>query len=359
MRALGHGMKGRGLGFFCFFMLFILLISVLTLHGSILAKADEVNLFIHGPDRLPINTTTEYTIEIKGGPAEEGGNWSYSARIEDKDNEPVSGANIMPPNSTSRENIFKVNVTTPIEAMNMVLIVNGSSFINETNISSSGDYFKEIEVFEPIKINISAKIRNPSFLEVKDAVITFYVAPIGGTFNLLGNKTVNIPPNSTQDVWIEWVASKSDYGEHEVEIRIDEENTLLEFDDGDNVMRKTIYVGERPKRAQSPIMIFNSGLVFILDVIAFFFFIGAFWMRRKTIRGRGYYSTTATNTMYFEGFLMIILSIPVFSVSQIISANSQDVSGDPVGRMIEAIWIFVLGFLTILLTWDRTRKKRR
>lgn len=358
MRSHRHGKKGKHLGVFLS-ILFFLLIAILTLHGSILVQADEVNLFIHGPDKLPINTTTEYTIEIKGGPAEEGGNWSYSAKIEDKNNEPVSGAIVVPQNSTSQENIFKVNVTTPLEPKNMALIVNGSSFINETNRSYSGDYFKDIEVFEPIIVNISAKIRNPSFMEVRDAVITFYVAPEDGTFNLLGNKSVNIPANSTQDVWIEWVASKSDYGEHEVEVRIDEDNTLLEFNDGDNVMRKTIYIGDRPKRIQSPIMIFNSGLVFILDVIAFFFFIGAFWMRRKTIRGRGYYSTAATNTMYFEGFIMIILSIPVYSVSQIISANSQDVSGDPVGRMIEAIWIFVLGFLTILLTWDRTRKKKR
>ncbi|UCG68128.1 MAG: hypothetical protein JSV09_09895 [Thermoplasmata archaeon] len=333
--------------------------TIVTIQSSIPAKADDVRLFIHGPEKLQVNTSAEYIIEITGGPAEEGGNWSFAARIADKDNMPVPSASVVPDNMTSPQNSFKVNVTSPNEAQTIVLIANGTSFINLTNLSRSGDYSKEIEVFEPIIVNISATIRNPSLSDVKEAIISFYIRPKDGSFTKLGNKTVDVGANSTQDVHIEWVASKTDYGEYEVEVRIDEEGTLLEFNDGDNVMRETIYIGDRPERTQSPIMIFNSGLVFILDVIAFFFFIGALWMRRKTVRGRGYYSTTATNTMYFEGLVMILLSIPVFSVSQIISANPDDVSGDPTGRMIEAIWIFVLGFLTILLTWDRTRKKRR
>jgi hypothetical protein len=160
-------------------------------------------------------------------------------------------------------------------------------------------------------------------------------------------------------VWNEWIASKDDKGKHFVEIRINEDGSLLEFDDGDNVMEMALYVGKPPSREERPIMIFNSGLVFFIEVFAFFFFLGAFMMRRRTLRGRGYYSSASTNVMYFVGILMILLSIPVFYVSQIMAENSEDVSGDPFTRMVEAVIIFILGFTIILLNWDRTRKKRR
>jgi hypothetical protein len=97
----------------------------------------------------------------------------------------------------------------------------------------------------------------------------------------------------------------------------------------------------------------------VIEVIAFFFFLGAFLMRRNTLRGRSYYSPQATNVMYIEGILVVVLSIPVFYVSQIISANPDDVSGDATGRLIEAVFIFIMGFLTILMNWDRTRRKKR
>ena len=66
----------------------------------------------------------------------------------------------------------------------------------------------------------------------------------------------------------EWVASKDDKGEHEVEVRINEDGTLLEFNNGDNVLRKTIYLGDRPEPPMGWVMIFNSGLGFIIGVIS-------------------------------------------------------------------------------------------
>lgn len=349
--------KGRGhrlillhLLISCFFIF-----AIMMAQYQVLAQSEEVHVFITGPDSVPTNTTAEYTIQITGGPPGEGKNWSFKAEL---DAGPVSPdeANVMPRNGSSYENIFMVNVTTPLSARSIYLIVNGSSS-NITDTVWSGEVSKEIEVFEPIIVNISAFIRNSYQIDVKDALITFYVDGA-----LIGNRTVDVPANGTEEVYLEWVASKTDEGEHEVEVRINEDGNLLEFDDGDNVMHKTIYIGERPEREMRPIMIFNnSGLVVVIEFLAIIFVIGAFMMRRNTLRGRGYYGTAASNVMYFEGILMIILSLPLFTVSQIVSEN-PDVFDDPnlsLLRLIDGILIFVLGFLTILLTWDRTRKKRR
>lgn len=338
------------------YLTFILITTFSIISGLTHAQGDEVHVFIDGPSELSTNTTVEYTIKITGGPAEENATaaaWSFDARLEGED-EVLKGGLIDPDNGTSENNTFKINLTTTENAQTLTLIVNGSSATNDTNSVWSGEVVQEIEVFEPIPVNISSIIRNPTQFDVQWAVVSFYVDG-----NLIGNQTVDVPANSTKLVYMEWIFSKKEVGEHTVEIRINEALNLLEFESGDNVLKMTIYVGERPEREQMPIMIFNSGLVFVIEVIAFFFFLGAFLMRRNTLRGRGYYSPASTNVMYIEGILVVVLSVPVFYVSQIMSANPDDVSGDATGRLIEAVFIFIMGFLTILMNWDRTRRKKR
>jgi hypothetical protein len=313
---------------------------------------DEVRVFITGPDTLPTNETVEYTINIIGGPAEslgenETGNWSYEADI----GSPIpSGAKLTPLNGSSSSNIFSINVTTPSEARDITIEVNASS-ANETDSMFSGIVIKEVHIFKPITVNITAVVRNPTQIDVKGAVITFNVDD-----EVLGNLSADISANSTRELYWEWVASIEDEGQHEVEVRINEDGKILEFEDGDNVMHKTIYIGDRPEREQRPIMVFNSGFVLIIEIIAIFFVLGAYLMRRSTIRGRGYYSPRSTYSMYFFGILFIALSIPVFYVSQILVDNPE--FGDSTGRLVDGILIFILGFITIMMTWDRSRKKR-
>ncbi len=334
---------------FCFFS-----ISAIAILGQGSAES-EVHVFIDGPHTLQTNTTAEYTIQITGGFADEGGNWTYNARIE---GEILGDADVEPKTGTSSGNIFKINITTPVIDQSIKLAVDGGSYINITNTTWSGEVFKDIKVFEPIIVYINATIRNPSPINVKGAVISFYVFDSDGAPTKIGNETVDVQANSTKVVSIEWLASKKDEGPRRVEVRINENQELLEFSNGDNVMDITIYIGEPPQREMRPIMFFNTGIVYIIETIAIFFIFGAYMMRRKTIRGRGYYSPSSAYPMYFEGLFMIALSIPVFAVSEILSAN-PDVSGDPTERMIHAILIFIFGFITILFTWDRTRKRKR
>jgi hypothetical protein len=337
-------------------LLFFLITSFTIIPGITCAQPDEVHVFIDGPSELSTNTTVEYTVKITGGPAEENAtaaNWSFSARLEGEDGD-AKGGSIEPMDNYSKNNTFKINLRASSNAQTLTLIVNGSSATNDTNSAWSGEVIQEIEVFEPIPANISAIIRNPTQFDVQWAVVSFY---LDGTH--IGNQTVDVPANSTELVYMEWIFSKKEVGEHTIEIRINEDLNLLEFESGDNIKTMVIYVGDRPDREQMPIMVFNSGLVFVIEVIAFFFFLGAFLMRRNTLRGRGYYSPASTKVMYFEGVLVIVLSVPVFYVSQIMAANPDDISGDSVGRLIEAVFIFIMGFLTILMNWDRTRRKKR
>jgi hypothetical protein len=221
-------------------------------------------------------------------------------------------------------------------------------------VSTSEHVLKEIAVYEPIPVNISANISNKGSIEVANVTISFYVDG-----ELVGTNITDVPANSTSLVYLIWSASESDKGEHVVEIRINEEGTLLEFDTGDNVMKKTIYIGERPERELSPIMGFNNaGVMFLIFFFAIIFLLGAFWMRYRTLRGRSHYDVRSNYGMYFMGILMIALSFPVMYVSQVLTANPV-VDGDSTIKMIEGIVVFILGFLIILLTWDRVRKKRR
>jgi hypothetical protein len=325
----------------------IMIIAMMTIQGNVLGQ-EEVRVFITGPDSIPTNGSIEYTIRVIGGPAEFGeSNWTMTASI---GNPIPQGADVFPFNVSSKNNIFSVNVTAPRDPRDITLVVNATS-ANETESEFSGLVTKEIDVFRPVTVNITATIRNPTQIDVRGALISFNV---DGEF--LGNLTETVLANSTKEVYWEWIASKDDRGEHEIEVRINEDSSILEFDGGDNVMKQTIYIGKRPDREQRPIMVFNSGFVLIIEIIAILFVLGAYLMRRNTIRGRGYYSPRSTYSMYFTGILLIALSIPVFSVSQILVDNPE--VGDSTGRLIDGVLIFILGFLIVMFTWDRSRKKR-
>lgn len=332
--------------------------------GLSFAQSDDVDVFIDGDDIAQTNSTGKYVIKIVGGPAEQGGNfshWSYEAWLEDEDGDElrIEDGSVVPDNGTSRNNIFNVSVIMPNREMKIKLVVNGTSTLNETNVSWSGEVFQEIKVFEPIIVNITANVRNPSIVDANDVMVSFYVFHEDGSSTFVGNRTVDVPANSTKEVSMDWVASKELEGEHEVEIRINEDGTLLEFDNQDNVIRIPVYVGKPPERESLPIMAFNfPGLVFLIGFFGFLFLLAGFFMWRNTIRGRGYYSERSTYAMYFEGVLMVVFSVPILYVSQILAAN-PDVEGDPVTKMVEGVVIFIFGFLTLLLNWDRNRKKRR
>ena len=332
--------------------LIALLLTILLAVPLNTVAQDDVHVFITGPDTLPTNTTVQYTIRITGGPAKvENSSWSYNGHM---DMPSPKGASMDPQEATAAENIFVVNVTTPEIPQEMIIVVNGSSYTNENDTMWSGDVSKAIEVFKPYRVNISAVVRNPGPADVKGAQVTFFVDG-----EMVGNKTLDVAANTTENVNWEWVAPPEEKGEHEVEVRINDAGTLLEFDTGDNVMTKTIYVGEKPERPVHPIMSFsNAGLMFTLIFFAILFAFAAFVMWRNTHRGRSYYTPTQTSVMYFEGFLMVAFSLPMFYVADVLFANT-DATGDPWVTSFAATALFSLGFLTVLFTWHRSRKKKR
>lgn len=354
MRSGDEHVRRFRIPFYMPILICFLIFTLITVPGLSHAQYDDVHVFIDGPDSVQTNTTVEYTIKITGGPAEgnENGTWSFVARLEGEEQPLI--AKIYPDMLNSTENTFKANISFPNDSQTIKLIVNGSSYTNLTDKMWSGDIVQEIDVFEPIIINISAVIRNPSEMDVEDVLISFYIDG-----NFIGQKSENIPANSTKKVYYNWIASKADEGQHDVQVRINDDSRLLEFNQGDNIFNMTIYVGERPEREMAPIMIFNSdGLIFFILFFGSFLGLGAVLMWNKTRRGRGYYSQGSTYFMYFMGFIYVLLSVPVLSVYQILLDN-PDVSGSSGGRLRDAIIIFIIGFALIFLTWDRTRKKRR
>jgi hypothetical protein len=321
------------------------------------AAQEDVHVFITGPDTLPTNTTAQYTIRITGGPADvEGANGTFRF-IGHLDMPDPLGAVMDPQDGVSDKKTFYVNITTPNNPQDMTMVINGTSTTNVTNMNEtmwSGDVSKAISVFEPYRVNITAVVKNPSPADVRDAKVTFYVDD-----ELIGNKTVNLDANSTETVSIEWVAPPEEKGLHTVEVRVNDDGSILEFNTGDNVMTKTIYVGKRPERPVSPIMAFsNGGLIFVLMFFAFVFFLVTVFMWWRTRRGRAYYTPAQNNFIFVEGILMIFFSMPMFYVADVLFTDS-DATGDPVATAASATVLFALGFLTVLFTWLRAKRKKR
>ncbi len=323
-----------------------------TIHAEAQAKYSDLHIFIVGPEKVPIDSSAEYTISLMGGPGEEeGGRWSYTAELEFEASR--AGAEIPSEmeSGSSQNNDFQISVNSSTIPQKMWLKVNGTSYLNESNVVWS-ERTMEIEVYDPVVVNISANVRNKGSIEMGSVNVSFYM---DGDF--IGIVNTSVAANSTKKVFMKWVAPFDSEGEHTVEVVINEDSELLELDSGDNTATKIIYIGERPKVSLPLSEFYHTGLVTLLGVIGFFTCLAAFLMRRSAISA---YSQYGTRTNYFMYFMSVILPLSgaVVFISAYIRYGNYGFNDSTGKGLIDGIIIFALGMLALILTYDRIRRKR-
>lgn len=333
-------------------MLIGIVLPLSTIHAEAQAKYSDLHIFIVGPEKVPIDSSADYTISLKGGPGEElSGMWSYTTELEFEESR--AGAEIPSEmeSGSSPNSDFQISVNSSSIPQKMWLKVNGSSFLNETNRVWS-ERTLEIEVYTPVVVNISAKVRNKGSIEMENVSVSFY---LDGDFQGIVNTSV--AANSTKSVFMEWIAPFDSEGEHTVEVVINEESELLELDGGDNTATKVIYIGERPKVTLPLSEFYHTGLVTLLGVIGFFTCLAAFFMRRSAISAYSQYGTRTNYFMYFMSLILPLSGAVVFISAYIRYGNYG--FNDSTGKgLIDGIIIFTLGMLILIFTYDRIRRKR-
>jgi hypothetical protein len=329
----------------------ILPISSYQVQGQ--AEYPEFHVFIAGPDQVPVDSVSEYTITMFGGPGEDeiNGSWSYSTSLDFEESRAGALIPLEMESGASRNNVFTIDLNSSTIPQKIWLTVNGSSVLNETNFVYT-EITKEIQVYVPVVVNISARLRNNGGIDVENVNVSFY---IDGDF--IGSQFVTVNGNSSKTTYRDWTAPYDSDGEHTVKVIIGEGNDFIELEGGDNAIQKMIYIGERPKVTLPLREFYHTGLVTLLGVIGFFTALGSFFMWRSSVKGYGQYGTRMNYFMYFLSIILPVSGVVVFTAAYLRYANFG--YNDSTGKgIIDGVIILTLGILTLLFTFDRVRKRR-
>jgi hypothetical protein len=177
----------------------------------------------------------------------------------------VTDGVVTPGNANDRNGSFRVDVTMPSVAQDMVLRVTVSSFAGTTGVELENvtrDY--PIKIVTPIVITV--KVVNSGQIAVGNVPIEFFADGAK-----IFNTTVSIAANSSATVQYNWTTVSLSVGTHDITVQLDPSNEFVRFEGGGAVFTQTIYYG-------SPNYGSSDGLIVVL--IAFLLFTSYIVYRR-------------------------------------------------------------------------------
>ncbi len=224
-----------------------------------------IDVAIEGPTFAGINQTIHLTMTISGGPAENGGNYSYGATIIGAN---TTGASVDPASAPSQSSgVFKFNVTMPVFAPETITLRINATSQNPTN-TVSDTLQKDVKLNVVVPVLLKATLVNKGAVPASNVTAKFFV---DGT--LLHTAIVNITTNGTQALSYNWTFLKLSRGKHIVTISVDDPNKIVEFSDGNNVITREIWYG---KQSNVPGAVLTAGVI-VLAVLVFLM-----WLQKPT-----------------------------------------------------------------------------
>ncbi|MCK5548386.1 MAG: hypothetical protein KAI64_05185 [Thermoplasmata archaeon] len=239
-------------------ILILIVILAIPIISSVDAQPEStVRVHVFGPDVVAVDTRSNITVSVTGGPGELGGNFSISAYLEGTN---VTGAlpvKSSPYETTSTNGTFTVNLTAPITPQTVTLVINGTS---TRDVDSEYTVFEyTIAVVAPIPI--SARIENNGNYTLSNLDVVFYIDG-----ELLDELTVDfLDVGDSTTVTTEWLVASISPGTHEILITVDMNNDgVIIESDGDLVIKQYFY---KEYGDLHPAIIILVGTVMVLAVL--------------------------------------------------------------------------------------------
>lgn len=216
-----------------------------------------IEVTLQHPAFAGINETVQCVMTIGGGPAQDGGNYSYTATVVGTN---TSGSSVNPQTGPSQQSgVFKLNVTMPAVAPQTIKIrVNATSASSRSSTSDTLQRDFEIKVVVPVVIKVTVVNTGP--VAVNNATARFYA---DGT--LLSTQAFSLTANGTQALSYNWTYLKIKNGKHVVTVTVNDPNNIVEFTDGNNVISRDIWIGKQSNVAGAVL----TGGVVVLGVLVF------------------------------------------------------------------------------------------
>jgi hypothetical protein len=217
------------------FTMAILCLFVYPLASVSVAAYNPMYVSIDGKSCIATSEKSEYVIRVIGGPGEEpGGNFSFTAKLIGPS---PAEAKVIPTNGKSPTGLFRVNVTAPPTAQNMILR------INVTSVSANGTLVEKVTKDFPIKVLvpvvITATVKNDGNMSVKNIPVAIYADG-----SKIYETTINLDPKTSKTIVYNWTDPYMKRGEHVIMVTIDPGNTLVKLDTGGTSFTTTIFVGK-------------------------------------------------------------------------------------------------------------------
>ncbi len=208
--------------------LLALVLIVVLLAGAAprAAAADPVAGIVEGPTALAPGAASPYYVNVTGGPASEGGNFTLKYYLTGADLTGALPTQGSPGSSQNASGRFRFNVTAPQKEQVVTLIV-------EVN-STQGARFERTTLSRAITIVIpvvlTATFSNKGGSAAVDVPVKFYVY---GT--LVGATNISrIEPGATGTATLTWLPVGLGYGTHSVRVEADlNRNSVIEPDKGE------------------------------------------------------------------------------------------------------------------------------
>ncbi len=221
------------------------------------AAYSGIDVTLQRPAFAGIGQKVECVMTITGGPAEAGGNYSYSASVVGTN---TTGAGVFPSTgSPQRSGTFVFNVTMPTVGDQTIKIR-----VNVTSTSSSGGKSdtleRDFEMKVVVPITIYAAVVNTGSISVSNVTASFFADGV-----LLSTRVFNISANGTQKLIYNWTFLTVTTGKHVIMVTINDPYKVVEFSTGGNVMTRDIWVGSHG----NPLGALLSGVVVVLAFLVF------------------------------------------------------------------------------------------
>lgn len=220
----------------------------------------SITIQIDHPTYAGVSEEVPIVVTASGGPAVDlGGNYTLALIEISASNK--SGWNYAPQAQQNAEGVFALNLTMPATANQTVkfTVTVRSTAASDTDIETNATVEFKMKVVDPVEI--VAEVFNNGNVEAANVTAEIYADG-----ELLHAFEFNVSADSSRMLYYNWTFSSIKRGAHTVTIKIDDPNEVVEFSNGNNVLTRTIYIGEQsnPAGAILTVLLIVVAVLFVL-----------------------------------------------------------------------------------------------
>ena len=215
------------------------------------------------PNEMGSGTMVQFNISLNYSKATKDTRWGFAVDLDSSGGKSLNGAALSSPVGTASENKthlthneildsnnLQVTLTAPSKAQTLKVIITANAVDNDG--TEKGDHWnyiiKEITILKLREVYINTSVRNRGDMDSTAVNVTLL---IDGEF--MDQQTIqSVKAGGEQNITFTWDATKYKAGEYKVEVLLDSNQTVLELNEGNNKLVKTVTLDDISGSSSQP-----------------------------------------------------------------------------------------------------------